>query len=94
MRVTILVSSLSNLNEYAPVIASINIFQEEAATWDYVSILFIKKQKTVTGSDTHLAVRLDSETPAPASYPSVETDRVKIVKSSKQDVPTEIKKGT
>lgn len=45
MRVEILLCLLSSLSESASVIASINTLQVDAATWNYVSMLFIEEQK-------------------------------------------------
>lgn len=62
MSVAMLVSSLPNLSEYAPVIPSINTLQEDTATWGNVSVSFVEEEKWPTRSDTRRAGQNDSET--------------------------------
>lgn len=44
-KVTILIISLSMGTEYSAVFASVSTLREEQETWEYVSMLFIEKQK-------------------------------------------------
>lgn len=45
MKVAILISSLTEGEEYAPVIASVNAVQEQTASWEYVAIVFVEESK-------------------------------------------------
>lgn len=45
MKTVILIASLSVKVECSAVIASVNTADEEAATWDYVSVILIEDQK-------------------------------------------------
>lgn len=45
MQVAILLASLADLQEYAPITASIHLMKEKEASWSYVSMTFMKKQE-------------------------------------------------
>lgn len=48
MKVALLLSSLFNLTDYCSINASVNTFQQELTTWNYVSALFIKENKRLS----------------------------------------------
>lgn len=52
LKVALLISSLSNMSEYGPMIASFNTLSKEVTTWNHFSMLFIEERKSLTMKKT------------------------------------------
>lgn len=56
MRVAILLTSIGNRPEYAPMMASINTLQDSVTTWNYVTVLLIEESKWIKKNGQHRTV--------------------------------------
>lgn len=75
MKIALLLSSLSNLPEYRPVIASVNSLQTEIAKWNHVFTIFIKKYRRHSHEDRSCTMVHEFEVPTLASAVNRTNDR-------------------